>query len=325
MNRTLILLLAVVALGAVAYLVTRAADAPPADAAERAFGYPDTDRIARIYLADRDGQEVDLRRGGPTGWTYNGLPANANAMKNLLQAVGHMEVQRLPARAAVPNLVKNLAGGGILVRLYDGAGNKLRGYYVGGGTNGETGTAAIVEGSENPYVVHLPMWTGNLRHRFNLQGDEWRSKVLFNVDPERVTALTIEYPKQQAQGFRLERGTDGAYLLYPHARGSAPPRPVGRGIAEAVLSRYENYYVSRWENRDTESIAAARDRLPFAVITVEEEGRTPQTVKVYPRFRFPDTAEQQLEAYTALVNDDADWALLAVETTQPLLVGYASF
>lgn len=327
MQRTLLLLGLVAVLGLLAYLATTSAPAAQADntAAERNFGYPDTDNIHRIFLADREGNRADLQRGGPTGWQYDGQPANANAMKNLLQAVEQMTVQRLPASKEVPNLVRGLAGGGILVQLFDASGNKLRGYYIGGGTNGELGTAAIVEGSDHPYIVHLPMWSGNLRHRFNLRGDEWRSKVLYSADPERVEYLSIEYPRQQDQGFRLERADGGAFRLYPHAQSSAAPQMVARGVAEGMLSRYENYYISRYENADTASISRARNQLPFAVIRLKEEGSPEQVAKIYPRYRWPDSTDRTLEAYTALINGDRDWALLAVETTQPLLIGYDSF
>ncbi len=324
MKRTLILLAAVVLLGGIAYYASQRTPAAP-DAWERDFATPDLTRIHRIFIADREGNRADLRRGGPTGWRYNGEPANENVMKNLLQAVEQISVQRLPSSKAVPNLVRNLAGGGILVQLFDAEGDKLKGYYIGGGTNGEFGTAAIMEGSEHPYVVHLPMWSGNLRHRFNLRGDEWRSKVLYQVDPDRVDYLSIEYPRQQDQGFRLERTSDGTFTVFSFEESGSGGRQVPRGVAEAVLSRYENYYISRYQNGDTAAVNRAHNRLPFAIIRIREEGGEEQTARLFPHYRWPDTPDQTLESYTALIHDDRDWALLAVETTQPLLVGYDSF
>ena len=324
MRRTIILLVAVVILGGLAYLATAdRAVTEPAD--DRAFGYERVENIDRIFVADREGNQADLRRGGPTGWTVNGDPANENVMKNLLQAVQQLEVRSLPSSAAVPNLVRNLAGGGILVQVFDAQGTKLRGYYIGGGTSGELGTAAIVENSENPYIVHLPTWSGNVRHRFNLRGDDWRSKVLFAVDPERVEYLTIAYPRQESRGFRMERSGGDQFTVAPLVPTAGPVKKVPFGVAEGVLARYEDYYISRYQNQDTAGIAAVEGRLPFAVIRVKEEGMPEQVAKIYPRFRFPDSASQELTAYTAFIHDDRDFALLAVETTQPLLVGYDSF
>ncbi|MCP9235063.1 DUF4340 domain-containing protein [Lewinella sp. JB7] len=323
MKRTLILLTAVILLGTIAWYTTTPANTePPAD--DRDFAYPRVQEIHRIYVADRNGREAELTRGGPTGWMYGGKhPANENVMKNLLQAIGHMEVQSLPTSKAIPNLVRNLAGGGILVRLFDRGDNKLRGYYIGGGANGELGTAAIMEGSDNPYIVHLPMWTGNLRHRFNLRDDEWRSKRLFAVDPARVEYLSIDYPQQRAESFRMQRDANGAFRVTPLYDIGLTEKAVSRGTAEGVLSRYEDYYISRYENGDEASIRKAREAVPFAVIRLKERDREEQLMSVFPRFADPTGG--QLSAYTAFVNDGQDWALLAVETTQPLLLSYASF
>ena len=324
MRRTLILLLAVVLLGGLAYLaVSGGGGATKAD--DRAFGYPDEDAIDRIFLADREGNQTELRRGGPTGWTVNGFPANENATKNLLQAVTRLEIRSLPAPAAVPNLVRTLAGGGILVRLFDRSGKKLRGYYIGGGTNDELGTAAIVEDAEQPYIVHLPMWSGNVRHRFNLRGDEWRSKRLFAADPERVELLSIAYPRQESKGFTLRREATGAFTVAPLVPSAGPVKRITAGEAERVLARYERFYISRYQNGDEAGKSADKNRLPFASIRLRETGSREQVVDIYPRFRFPDSADHSLSAYTAFIHNGRDYALLAVETTQPLLIGYDAF
>ena len=324
MRRTFILLLAVVLLGGLAYLALSGSDQEMV-ADDRAFGYAEADAIQRIYLADRAGNQTDLQRGGPTGWTVNGYPANENAMKNLLQAVTRLEIRSLPAPAAVPNLVRTLAGGGILVRLFGKSGEKLRGYYIGGGTNDELGTAAIVEDSEQPYIVHLPMWSGNVRHRFNLRGDEWRSKRLFAADPERVELLSIAYPRQESKGFALRREADGRYSVTPLIASAGPVKHITAGEAERVLARYERYFISRYQNEDEAGMTADRNRLPFASIRLRETGSEEQVVDIYPRFRFPDSADNRLSAYTAFINQGKDYALLAVETTQPLLIGYDAF
>ncbi|MEM9525001.1 MAG: DUF4340 domain-containing protein [Bacteroidota bacterium] len=337
MNRTLLLLIAVLLLGGVAWYATSAGQAPDrvADRGnDRQFAQSDLDVVHRIFVADRKGHTVTLTRGGVTGWLADGKPANENVLKNLLNAVSRIDVQSLPANAAVPNMVKNLASTGILVQLYDEQDRKLRGYYIGGSTNDERGTFAIMEASENPYIVHIPGWTGNIRHRFNLWDDEWRDKVYFRVDPDKVEQFSIEYPKQRDKSFRLERESND-FRLNPFYDTGQAVRKIGRGEAERILVRYEKYYVNRYENKDLETIAQAKELLPFAIISLKQEGQDPQTMKIYPRYtdrtlsHEPKTGQiiesSGLEAYTAFINNDEDWVLLNVETLGPLLVAYDSF
>ncbi len=340
MNRTLIMLVAVLLLGGVAWLALSKNSAPARVALaenDRQFAYEEEADIARIYIADRRGHEVNLTRGGRTGWLVNGeSPANDNVMKNLLDAVTRIDIRTLPARNSIPMLVNSLASEGILVRLFDESGNKLRGYYIGGGTEGEYGAGAIMEGSENPYVVHLPNFSGNIRFRFNKWDDEWRSKVVIQTDPDKVDLLEIKYPTEQGKSFRLTRAGDGdGYNLENPYNANVPPRKVSRGAAEGVLARYEKLYAADFENGDTESIAAARQVLPFASIRIQETGQEPQTLEVYPRFgekAFTNDLKSGeiinldgLQSYTAFANQGKDWVLLGPHLFQPLLVGYDAF
>ena len=336
MNRTLALtLVALACLAALAAVYLNPGNERVADAAtERQFGYAETDDIQTIKIADRQGHDVTLERAGGERWTVDGrYPANENVMKNLLQAVRTLDIKSLPASAAVPNYVKSLASNGILVQLFDRSGQKLRGYYIGGADIDETGTIAIVEGSENPYIVHIPLWTGNARYRFNLWDDEWRSKVVFEVDPADVESLSIDYPKQRDKSFKLT-ADGGSYFVEPLYDTGQPRREISRGAAERLLSRYEKTYLSRYENTDTEAIAAAKERLPFATITLKARGRDPQVVQFFPKFEQGYTSNTEngefyqlddLQSYRAFLNGGEDWALFAPEQVDPLFFAYDSF
>lgn len=337
MNRTLILLIAVILLGGAAWWVSTAGASPAKvsdRAPERQFGIAEIDQVHRIFIADRKGHKVNLTRGGITGWLADGKPANSNIMKNLEDAVKYLEVQSLPTPQAKPNMINNLAAQGILVQAFDKDNNKLRGYYIGGGNHDETGTFAIVEGSEEPYVVHVDHFTGNIRQRFTHWEDEWRDKVYFRIDPEKVETFSIEYPKQRDKSFVLTRkGSD--FSIAPFYDTGQPVREVSRGIAEGILARYEKYYVNRYENRDEKSITEAKTLLPFAIISIKQEGMDVQEMQVYPRYvgkSFYHEAKtgalrenSGLEAYTAFINGGEDWVLLNVETLEPLMAGYSSF
>jgi len=337
MNRTLILLLAVVLLGGVAWFATAKGSTPEKVSqrgTDRAFGYPEIEDVHRIFIADRKEHTANFTRGGVTGWRVNGHSANENIMKNMIITLRQMDIQSLPSSKAVPNMVKNLATEGILVQLFDENDNKLRGFYIGGSTNDEMGTYAIMEGSENPYVVHMPGWTGNIRARFNLWDDDWRDKVYFRVDPDRVESFSIEYPMIRNKSFLLVK-KGGNYSLKPYYESELASREVPRGVAEGILSRYEKYYVNRYQNQDVEGMQKSKDVLPFAIITIKEEGQDAQTMELYPEYEEvtyrndPKIGEVSstgdTKSFKAYINNGEDWVLLNVETTLPLLVGYDSF
>ena len=264
-----------------------------------------------------------------------GVPANENILAGVLQVIKGLDIQTLPSYKAVPKILKDLSTSGMLVQLYDREGNKLRGYYLGGSTGTEKGTFAIKEGVEDPYIVHLPGFTGNVRQRFVHTGDEWRDKVYWRVDPEKVESFSIEYPKQRKNSFVLTRNGAG-YQLAPFYESNQQTRNIPGGGVEGVLARYEKYYVNKYENTDEASQAAANEVLPHAVIRIKQEDRDEQVMTIYPRYdtgefsNEPKTGEitysgNDLKAYSAFINGGDDWVLLNVETLQPLMVGYDYF
>ncbi|OAV45021.1 hypothetical protein [Lewinella sp. 4G2] len=338
MNRTFLLLLAVLVLGGITYFALRSDDTETslADKAEsRQFSYANVEAIDRIFIADRNGHQVNLTRGGVSGWLADGEPANANIVKGILHVVRGLDIQSLPSYKAIPNIIEDIATSGILVQLFDESGQKLQGYYLGGSNNDELGTYAIKEGVEDPYVVHLPGFTGNIRQRFMHWDDEWRDKVYWRVDPDKVTEFKIDYPKQQGASFKLTKMED-RFQLAPLYEGPQQTRMIPKGGVEGVLSRYEEYYISSFENKDLKVIERANNQVPFAIISITQEGQKPQTMAVYPRYSDDplsgDSREGELQinsgsvsAYSAFINGGEDWVLLHANTMQPLLVGYDYF
>ena len=338
MNRTLLLLLAVLLLGGFAYYATTAGAQPESISdrgTDRQFAVEDIDEVHRIFVADREGNKVTLTRGGVSGWLADGQPANENIMGNLLDVVRSLEVQSLPSFKAKRPMIDDLASNGILVQLFNKAGDKLRGYYVGNTNFDGTGTNAIVEGSEEPYVVHLPHFTGNVRERLIHRGDDWRDKVYWRVDPEKVERWSIEYPTQRDKSFILEKQGE-EYVLRPFYETEQAVRQVPFSSVERNLVGFEKYFVNRYENRDSKAISAAREYLPFALIRLKESGQEERTMKIFPRFSGQEyvndaktgktiEAGGQLEAFTAFINDDEDWVLLSPNTTLPLLIPYQAF
>jgi len=302
---------------------------------DRNFKLAEPEQLGKIFLADRKGNTTTLTRKGEN-WTYNGrYPANDNVLKNLLEAIGQIEMQFIPANAAVSGIVKNLASEGILVELYDTRGKKVKGYYIGRATPDERGTYAIMEGAEQPYVVHLPGWVGNLRFRFNLLGDEWRSRRLLEEDIEQLTLVSVEYPTQRNESFVLERRGEEEFMISPYYETDQPRRIIARGRAEQYLVNFEKLFVSAYANFATEEKADLIRRIPFAIIRLERKDGSEMAIKVFPRVTTeydavdPNTdasvAELSESGYNLLFNDDADFGTIATETLRPFMRSYAHF
>lgn len=288
-NRSTWLLIAFFGLGiaALAYVYLNKEDALMRGLkAERNFGIKNVAQIRKIFIAQRDGETTLLEKRG-ADWLYNSkFKARPNAIENVLDAIARVEIDHIPAKAAVSNIVKNLAGEGIKVEIYASGEKPIKTYYIGGGTADERGTYMIMEGFDQPFVCHIPGWEGNLRYRFTLRGDDWRDKTVFAENPEAIQAVSIEYPKQKNRSFKLERKGNNRFEIKPfYSITPAIQAPYREGSAEAFLIGFESLGAEAFEN-STPAKDSVRQIVPFSIITVtNQQGKTTQ-VKLFPI--FPD-------------------------------------
>ena len=295
-------------------------------AEERRFAV-EASRIGKIALVRRDGETIRLERKG-SDWQYNGRwKARPTAIANLLDAVTRITIAYKPAQAAVPNMVKNLATEGIKVELYSPSGTLLMVYYVGGSTPDERGTFVIREGYDQPYVAELPGWEGNLRFRYNLRGEDWRDRSVFAEDPDAIQWVSIEYPRQRNQSFRLEKKQGGFEVtpFYPHVPKS--PLPLRLGAAEAFLVGFEQLGAEAFEN-DYPYQDSIRQMLPFAEIALGYAQGGGKKVRFYPIENPADPsgmpANGETERFFA-ATDEGDFMLVQNRVFRKVFWGYSFF
>ncbi len=298
---------------------------------ERTFAVKNTDQIAKVFIAFRDGETVTLKREGAI-WRYNGrYVARANAIDNLLDAIRRVEIKFKPAKAAVPLMVRSLAADGIKVEIYDQKNKLLRAYYVGGATQDERGTFVINEGYNQPYVAHLPGWEGNLRFRYSLQGEDWRDISIFQENLEQIQRVTVEYPKQKNKSFRLEK-TGNGYTVTPFY--SITPqinRPIKPGKTSAFLIGFEHLQAEGFENGSPARDSVSR-LVPFTIISTEDQQGNKKWVKLYPIINQaiddPKTGKQlgnlSVDRYFAETNT-GDFLLVQDRVFRKILWGYDFF
>ncbi len=299
---------------------------------DRLFAFEDTARIHKIFLARREGDPVTLKRKDGY-WVYNDqYRARPNAMANLLDAVARIQMKYQPAEAAVEHMVRSLATRGIKVELYDRSGQLVKAYYVGGASADERGAYVIMEGSDQPYVAHLAGWEGNLRYRFNLQGEDWRDKAVFRAAPSRIAAVSVEYPKQRNKSFRLKR-EDGHYRVEPYYELTpAIERPRREGGAEAFLLGFEELGAEAFEN-DNPRRDSITELTPFSIIRLEKTDGEQKTVKLYPIYprdaagnivQRPRVAGPAIERYFA-ESSTGDFYLVQHRVFEKVLWAYDFF
>ena len=299
--------------------------------ADRKFAVEEK-KIGKIFIADRRGNTTTLEKVNGT-WLLEGKErVRQNAMANLLDAVTRIQVEYKPPQAAEEHMIKDLAANGIKVEIYDSKEKLLKAYYVGGSTQDERGTFAIMEGSENPYVTHIPNWSGNLRFRYNLTGDDWRDKTLLNHEEADIARITIEYPKQQDKSFKLTKSGRNIEVQPFYDITPSINRPFNQASLQAYVLKFEKVVAEAFEN-DNPVKDSIRNNLPFSIITVEDQDGRSTKLELFPI--FPKNTATDPKTGMPLVNDaveryfvnrnDKDFMLAQHRLVREVLWAYESF
>ncbi len=262
----------------------------------------DLSSIHKIFFADRNGNTVTVKRNGDH-WIYNNqYRARQTAVDMILDAVRRMRLKYRPSQAAISHMVEDIATKGIKVELYDKNDANLKTFYVGGSTADERGTHMMLDGSDNPYVMYIPSWEGNIRTRFFFGDKNWRDKTVFRENLEAIQRLAVEYPSKQDKSFIIEK-TGTEYAVSPfYDTQTAITTPVNQETVAAYLEQYKSIGAEAFDNNNpkADSICA---QTPFTTIAIANNKGEELSVSMYP-LMVRDTAgqiipNQKIERYMA--------------------------
>jgi hypothetical protein len=246
------------------------------------FAVKDTANIGKILIADRQGKTATLTRTSPSDWQINGkFKAMPNAVDNLLDVVARIELMyRLP-RNAVAGVVQDMATISRLVQVYDKKGKMMRSYYIGGVDMDGRGTYLMMEGANEPYAAHIPNFEGSPAVRYFTEEMDWRDRMIFTSSVEDIEEVSIDYPLQKGQSFRVKR--DGLAFkvepFYPVTPRS--PYPLNQGMVEAFLIGFKKLGAEGFENtfEKKDSVKAVT---PFATVSLTNRKGTTKTLSFHP-------------------------------------------
>lgn len=289
------------------------------------FAVPNTGDIYKIFLADRKGQTATLERKEGY-WLYNGKArARPSAINILLETIAKVNVWYVPPKANEKSMIRSLAAEGIKVELYDKGGKLMKSYYVGGVTNDEHGTYMIMEGAEQPYIVHVPSFVGQLRVRYLLGDDEWTDRMIFLEKPEEIQSVSVEYPQRKSDSFRLEKIAEAEYSVKPFfSTTPASKQPLRKGVPEAYLLAFENLGAEGFET-DNPLRDSITNLVPFAIVTLKKVNGEEKQVRFWP-VEVQQTREGMpyVHRYFAEVNKSA-FMLIQEGVFGPIFRGYRFF
>jgi hypothetical protein len=329
MQKNILLLLLFLGLGGAAfYLYNTKKDVKSSSLApDMDFTVRDTASVTKIFLANRNGTTILLERQ-KENWILNGKgSARQSAVTMLLNCLSKQQVKYVPPASANRTMIAGLSTFGIKTEIYlNGSSKPAKVFYVGDVTPDEIGTHMIMEGSEQPYVVHIPSFVGALRERYMMNPDEWKDRRIFAENLETIQTVGVEYPFQKANSFLTERTKDG-FVVKPFyaTQQTFPAAKARRGLAESYVNQYRQI-----NSEGLDSYRANRDSIsrlvPFCVVTITKTDGTQKQARFHSAETQIDTKTGQPVTFRYYVNGSwGEFYLAQHNVLGPIFRGYDYF
>lgn len=226
----------------------------------RDFAVKDTAAITKIFLADRSGNSVAIKRRAAGGWLLNdSLPVKRDMIQNLLNAFYSISIKTNVPKTGYNNVVKNLATSGIKCEIYlDNPEKAHKIYYVGDHTQDALGTFMMLERSTVPFVTEIPGFNGYLTPRYSSKVLDWKETILFRyANPlSDIQSVIIDYPPFPERSFELSQSEN-----YFQLRTSSGVYPVSSLDSIAVLNYLDLFRNLYYEGVDKLLSPSQKDSL----------------------------------------------------------------
>lgn len=252
----------------------------------RDFAINDTSSITKIFLADKSGKQVTLKKIKPGTWRVNDKYYVRNdAINLLLSTMKNIKVKEPVGKKARNNTIKQFSVVATKVEAY--VDEKLvKEYYVGTETQDQMGTYMLMvdeksgRNSEYPFITFIPGFEGYLTPRYFTNEEEWRDKVIFRYRPDEIRSIKMEYPVKPSESFVINLKSVNEYeLLTLSDNKSITFNPMA---VKQYLSYFKNVEYEWVEDKMSRSKRdSVLNNTPLNIITVTDVKGTVNQIKCY--------------------------------------------
>lgn len=297
------------------------------------FAIEDTSEVYKIFMADMKGNKILLEKNNSVWMLNKKYNAREDAIQTLLTTFNKIRIAYPVPKSAHNTVVADLASNNIKAEIYNNNGKKIKTYYIGGPTLDYKGTFMMLEGSEHPYVIHIPGFEGYMTPRFFLEEEEWKDRAIFNYTADLLKSVTVDYLEEPENSFTITIIYQDSIQIAPLYFSGVALGELHKNRLKEYLSHYNSIYAEAFENNNPikDSILATS---PFIIMTAINKNGNKNTLKIYrmpmnerSKSKFDDEGKPRkydLDRLYALHNDN-EFMLIQYYVFNKLFRSYREF
>lgn len=300
---------------------------------DSSFAVEDTASVTRIFIADKNDNAVLLEKQDNGTWLINGTYiAHDVKVESLLKTLKDIRVRAPVPLVAREGVISRMATLGKKVEIYQIAPTinifgwiqlfprerNVRTYYVGDVTQDNMGTFMLMEGSDDPFIIFLPGFRGFVSSRYATVADEWREHTVFKAPIFEIDEVTVEWPMEPGQSYKVINMEDRTQLLI-----DLPSGDVIEGYdTSRMLSFMTSFRDVRFEallnNAEPEFVDSVRSSTPLTILNLKKNDGTQREVAVHYKGSIAPYYDEEgyamepldLDRAYAFINQGEDFVLI---------------
>lgn len=276
------------------------------------FAVKDTANITKVFIASMAGDKVLLTRRDGVWYVQDSIRAMPEKVEELLSTIRNITLQQTVAKTAQSNINKMMSVNAVKVEIYQNAPKftifkhgfftkerLVKTYYMGPATMDNMANFAIIEGFDEPCIVHNPGFKGFLTPTYSFRPVDWYNCDLFSTKITRIKKLDVQDFDNPENSFSVEKVGPRFFALY-----DAQHQLVADYDTVRLLDMLAEYRDKNYELFIDNMAAEKRDSIirfyHFKTITLEDVDGQKTMLEMY-RKTTPDNF--YLDAIVGNAND----------------------
>lgn len=182
---------------------------------EPEFACSDVNQISKIELHSSRFNTQTLTKNDVNWYLNDSILVRPDAIANILKVIPSIKIMYYPPKVAWENMIESIIREGGSVAFKDKNNKIVKSYHLGGTTNDERGTYAMLANDTKPFVVHVPGFEGNIATRFFMKNLDWRDRDIMIIDQKSLRYFKLTYIDDIHQSFEIINNK-GSYKLKDH-------------------------------------------------------------------------------------------------------------
>jgi len=150
------------------------------------FAIKDTSEVSKIIIYNHE-DTLELTKQNKKWQLDNFFSVDKKMISRALNTLNLIELNTPLPDEVNEKYFNYLKKNALVVEVYNRK-KLIKKLYIGDFVE-NSGNYILLEGAENPYIAHIPFHLFDLRKNFSLYEKYWRSKEIFNFEPEQIESI----------------------------------------------------------------------------------------------------------------------------------------